>query len=677
MVPTDRPGTPVRVAVISGKGGTGKTTVATSLARVLAEGSGAPVTFADCDVEAPNGHLFLGPRIETEHEVLVPRARIDREKCIGCGDCVPICRFAAILPVPGGATVLPDLCHGCGACVRHCPQTALHEIEQLIGTVLVGSSGALRTVEGRTEVGQEESPEVIKAVLGRLPGNGWAILDGPPGTACPFTATLSGADVVLLVVEPTPCGLHDLDLAVEVVREIGLPHAAVLNRAGAGDDDVRSHCERAGIELLLEIPHSRRIARACAVGELLVETEPSLAPALLQVASRLAEIAGAGASSRPVLREGRGPGTVPVPWSEPDLRPSALVAAARAVGPGLDVGSGHDRAPELIVLSGKGGTGKTTVTASLAYLAHLADPVRCPRTLTGGADRVLPPGGRGDGEAGQGGARARIVLADADVDASNLHLLLPGRPGGRWLFVGGQSASIDPALCEGCGACLDACRFDALRESCEPGGPVTVDTIACEGCGVCVDLCPSGAACLFDDPCGEWGLSETGIGPMVHARLRPGRHNSGKLVSLVRGQAADLGRVRGSDLLIGDGPPGIGCPATSAATGADRVLLVTEPTRSGLHDLRRIADLTARLGVRTAVCLNKVDLSPRMAEELLAEVTRRGLPVLGTVRYDEAVRRAHLDRTCVVEHAPDSHAAQDIRDLWTQVLRWIENEEKP
>jgi len=683
MGPTGRSAAPMRVAVISGKGGTGKTTVATGLAGVLAAGTGGTghgrrVTFADCDVESPNGHLFLAPAIHEEHEVVVLRARIDRDRCTGCGECVPVCRFAAILPVPGGAAVLPDLCHGCGACVPRCPEHAVEEIDQPVGTVRVGTArvgaaGTVGTVEGRLAIGQDESPEVIKAVLERVPRDGWTVLDGPPGTACPFTATLSGADAVLLVTEPTPSGLHDLDLAVEAVREVGLPHAVVLNRSGTGADTVREHCERAGLELLLEIPHTLRIARACAAGELLVDAEPGLVPALLRVAQRLAELAatasgGPAAFRTPAAPTAQGPRTGTDPWTPPNLRPSAVAAAAR------EAGTGREGAPELVVLSGKGGTGKTSITASLAHLAHWQDPGPGRRTAAADARGRDPGDGRGDG---RGDTTRRIVLADADVDASNLHLLLPGRAGGRWPFAGGRSATIDPDLCEACGACLDHCRFDALRESGGPGGPVTVDTIACEGCGVCVDLCPNGAASLVDDPCGEWGVCTTDAGPMVRARLRPGRHNSGKLVSLVRAQAQDLGRTGGSGLLIADGPPGIGCPATASACGADRVLLVTEPTRSGLHDLCRVADLTAGLGVRTAVCVNKVDLAPSVAEDLVAEIERRDLPLLGTVRYDEAVRRAHLERTCVVEHAPDSDAAHDIRNLWTQVLRWIEDKEQP
>ena len=286
---------------------------------------------------------------------------------------------------------------------------------------------------------------------------------------------------------------------------------------------------------------------------------------------------------------------------------------------------------ELVVLSGKGGTGKTSVTASLAALA--------------GAP----------------------TLVDCDVDASNLELLLSPRLQERTAFTSGQRATIDPEKCTGCGRCEELCRFEAISAT----GPVNshgsatcrVDPPVCEGCGVCARFCPAQAITLHPSDGGEWFVSETRFGPLVHARLRPGQGNSGKLATLVRDHARKLARASARPLMLIDGPPGVGCPVMASITGATRVLAVTEPTPSGLHDLERVLALARHFRIPAWVCVNKSDLN----EELTAQIERRaaesGATVAGRIPYDPAVTAAQRQGVPVVEHGT-SPASQALAQLW-------------
>lgn len=632
----DTPDRVVRVAVASGKGGTGKTTVATSLARSLAD-RGGRVAYLDCDVEAPDGHLFLPLSVVHRSEVSVSVAQIDSARCLGDGACARVCRFGAVLSLPGGSLVFPDLCHGCGGCVLACPQRAVQEIRRGVGSVEAGYSGDLAVRQGRMDVGRQAEHEMVRAVRAAAPEAEWVILDAPPGVGCPVVETIRGTDVVLLVTEPTPAGLHDLKLAVELVRELGIPCGVVLNRAGQRDPGVRAFCAGEDLPVLADIPETLEIARAYSRGHLVVEAVPALRPLFDRLATRLAALAGNGSQREPIRSAG---------GIAQDLGPQPRRDEAVPGSGSLDVGDACQASPirEVVVLSGKGGTGKTSIAACLAALAESP------------------------------------AMVDADVDAANLHLLLDPRTRERRPFAGGQLAVVDSQRCTGCGLCAEHCRFDALDLDDTPDGTLdghavgglvaVVDPAACEGCGVCVDVCPEQAVDLVPRRSGEWFTSTTAFGPMAHARLVPGQQNSGKLVSLVRDRARALGQGEDRRLLVSDGPPGVGCPAIAALAGADQTLLVTEPTLSGLHDLRRIAALAQQFGVPAAVCINKVDLNPALVAELEMEAARQGLPVLGRVHYDEAVGSAHQAGTCVVVHAPQSPAARDIRVLWRHVQEW-------
>jgi MinD superfamily P-loop ATPase len=263
----------MRIAIASGKGGTGKTTVAVNLAVALAR-TDTPVCYADCDVEEPNGHLFLSPAIEHSRTVGLPVPKVDREKCTACGRCGDICRFSAIVCVAREVLAFPELCHGCGGCTRVCPEQAITEKERPVGTLETGTAGDIRFVHGRLRIGEAMSPPLIRAVKRELDGTGVTLIDAPPGTSCPVITAIEEADFVLLVTEPTPFGLNDLELALEMVRTLGIPHGVVVNRHENGNDTARDFCRSRDVRILAEIPDDRRVAEAYSRGEAVLDAVP-------------------------------------------------------------------------------------------------------------------------------------------------------------------------------------------------------------------------------------------------------------------------------------------------------------------------------------------------------------------------------------------------------------------
>ena len=283
---------------------------------------------------------------------------------------------------------------------------------------------------------------------------------------------------------------------------------------------------------------------------------------------------------------------------------------------------------ELVVISGKGGTGKTSVAASLAVLADSP------------------------------------VMADCDVDAADLHLVFSPVIRERNEFWSGHQAVIRSGICTGCGKCRDLCRFDAVgRVDTAPGDSVYfVDPTACEGCGVCVRFCPAGAIDFPERHCGHWMVSDTRVGPMVHGRLGTAAENSGRLVSLVRSEARRVAKADDRKCIIVDGPPGIGCPVIASVTGAKMVLAVTEPTLSGEHDLKRVLELTAHFRIPTWVAMNKWDLNPEITLRVEGEAVAAGAQLAGRIRYDPGVTEAQMNGRAVVE--TDAPSAGDIEMMW-------------
>ena len=258
------------ISVASGKGGTGKTTVATNLSLSLGDG----VRLLDCDVEEPNAHLFLRPEITEVQEVTTFIPAIDDELCTACRKCADICRFRALTVIGEKVLVFPELCHSCGGCIEVCPENAIAEGNRPLGVVESGSCGNLGFGHGRLRVGEAMAPPLIRKVRTQENGAGTIIIDAPPGTSCPVIAAMKGTDFVLLVTEPTPFGLHDLKLAVEAVKVLGIPCGLVINRADMGNSQVSEYAEKEQLPLLMEIPFDRRIAEAYSRGETIVELMP-------------------------------------------------------------------------------------------------------------------------------------------------------------------------------------------------------------------------------------------------------------------------------------------------------------------------------------------------------------------------------------------------------------------
>ena len=287
---------------------------------------------------------------------------------------------------------------------------------------------------------------------------------------------------------------------------------------------------------------------------------------------------------------------------------------------------------ELVVISGKGGTGKTSLVACFAALHE------------------------------------NKALADCDVDAADLHLVADACILHREPFKGGKKARVLADLCNGCGECERLCRFDAISENGHAGDAdgFHVDPISCEGCGVCALICPMQAIEFEEVVNGECFVSETRHGPMVHARLGIAEGNSGKLVSVVRNKARGIAVKRDLDMVLIDGPPGIGCPVIASVTGTDLALVVTEPTLSGLHDLERVRQLTNHFRIKTIACVNKCDLNPEMSSRIEEHCGESGVEIVGRIPYDNVVTTAQIDKLSVVEFS-DGAVSQEIRRIWGRV----------
>lgn len=279
----------MRIAVASGKGGTGKTTVSVSLAQVMAERE--PTTLIDCDVEEPNDHLFVRPEITVEVPVEVPVPKVDLRACDACGQCSRACRFNAIISLQTKAMVFEELCHGCGGCALVCPRRAITEVNRSVGTVREGRRDMLRFVDGRLNVGEAMAVPVIREVTRRVRNDELTILDCPPGTSCSMIAAVRGAEAGLLVTEPTPFGLNDLRLAVETFRLLEVPFGVVVNRADMGDGRVVDYCREEGIDVLLTIDEDRDIAEATSRGVPAHHGRPRLTRQLVELAEAAKELA--------------------------------------------------------------------------------------------------------------------------------------------------------------------------------------------------------------------------------------------------------------------------------------------------------------------------------------------------------------------------------------------------
>ncbi len=599
------------LTVASGKGGTGKTTFAVNLAYALAR-RGENVRLLDCDVEEPNDHLFVKPDFALESDVTVLKPVWDQEKCTGCGRCTEACNYNAIALVKGKVLIFSELCRSCGACTYVCPEEALREESVTVGKVqATPRHEPFFFAHGLLNIGESLAPRVVQAVKTHISSQAVNILDASPGTACPVVKALEGADVAVLLTEPTPFGLNDLKLAAAMALGLGIPTGVVVNRSNGEDRIIADWADSVGVPIVGRIPFERKYAETYSTGDILVEWHPELVANLLDIYKTLRELRGTTVAAAPKME------TAEVTAGDVAPFPKGHATDYR----------------EITIISGKGGTGKTTVTGSFAVLSN------------------------------------NQILADNDVDAADLHLLLMPRIRESHPFVGGTRAEVDSSMCVGCGKCADACRFSSFRFDGPASGVVDktwrVDPLACEGCGLCALVCPADAIRTKDAVTGDWYISETNHGPMVHARLGIAEENSGRLVTQVRNRAGALAAEFRAGRILGDGPPGTGCPVIASVSGADLILVVTEPTVSGVHDMERVLDLAAHFGVAALVIINKADLNSEQAARIDAIAQEKKSRVIARIPFDRAVNDALMAGKTVVKYR-ESAAAEAIRNAWEE-----------
>jgi MinD superfamily P-loop ATPase len=578
------------------------------------------IRYLDCDVEEPNGHLFLKPDVYDEEDVmLLSPVGVDEDKCIRCGKCAEACNFNAIAVIKGKVLFFNDLCHVCGACKIVCPTDAIVEKDKKIGTLKHGKSGEidfhyalLETAEGGM------SSRLIKRVKNSI-GEGINILDSPPGTACPVVETVKDVDLCILVTDPTPFGINDLKLAVDMCRELEQEPIVLVNRAEYRDDSLKKYCRNADLEIIGEIPDDRKIAEIYSVGDLVIKKAPEYMYLFKELALKIVS----RAQVKTAVRKRKKRVEKPTPVVEKAVQYRTY--------------SGK-KPKELVVISGKGGTGKTSLVACFAALS------------------------------------GETIISDCDVDAADLHLILEPTIKGRGSFSGGVIAEINQDKCTQCRRCYKACRFDAIEKVTEGQNEMfTINKTSCEGCGACYLVCQDNAIKIRDAVNGEWYISETRFGPMSHAKLGIAEENSGKLVTLVRSKKDRfVDEVNGGNALI-DGSPGTGCPVIASITGADYALIVTEPTVSGIHDMERIMAVIDFFHVKSGIVVNKYDLNEEMTKRIKVLANEHQCDFLGAIPYDKSITEAQMEKLSVVEYK-DGPLTKYIKEIWNKVDQSLKNE---
>lgn len=604
----------LKIAISSGKGGTGKTLIATNIARAI-EQKGLKINYLDCDVEAPNGHLFLKPEFEQKTAVcLNSPVGIDTDECTGCGKCVDVCRYNALASVNTKILFFPTMCHMCGACQLVCPFNAITEGNREIGELIIARSGQINLTYGLLKTGEAGmSPRLIRKVKENL-CDGINILDSPPGTACPVVETVRDVDLCVLISDSTPFGIHDLKLSVSMCRELNQEPVVVINRARGSNDDLISYCHDASVGIIGEIPDDRSIAECYSDGNLIIDNLPNYQSAFTKLAGKILYRASLAPPAKKNVRD--------IFPGEPANIPQE--SGFNGEGPA-------EKTKEIVVISGKGGTGKTSIAACFSTL----DP--------------------------------KMAIADCDVDASDLHLILQPEIMLTGSFSGGDLATIDTDKCTLCDKCRDACHFDAIRRTSEHEQTAyNVAPLQCEGCGVCALVCPAEAVQLEAAINGNWFISRTRFGPMSHARLGIAEENSGRLVSLVRRNKDKLAQLNGLNEGLIDGSPGTGCPVVASITAAEYAIIVTEPTVSGIHDMIRILELIEHFDVPGGLIINKFDLNQSRSNEIKQIAEKRDVKILGMLPYDERFTEAQFKGLSLIEYAEDD-LTHEIHQIWNEV----------
>ena len=594
----------MKITIASGKGGTGKTTVALSLASVFANELKKSTHLVDCDVDAANAHLFINEEANRHVPALVKKPRVDESKCTGCGKCQRACHYNAITVLLNNPLIFDELCHSCGACEYVCPEKAISYQDKSIGKFhfMDSSEAGFALSWGELFIGEVQAPEMIRQ-LKEMSGNEEVRLyDASPGAGCPVRETMIGSDVILLVTEPTPFGLNDLKMAAALAHELGIPTAIVVNRSRHEFDMISKFSEETNIPIIGRIPFAQPYAATCSMGRILAVDHEELIPEFIKIADALTRLQELRSKSP----------TINV--CELEEQPIYQSGNKKKL----------ENTKEFVIMSGKGGTGKTTLSAALAKLTRDS------------------------------------MYFDADVDASNLPILLSGKRISEKRFIGGKKANIDEDLCIHCNLCVEACHFSAISE-----GP-TIIPEACEGCAFCTIVCPHHAIDMMDAETGYLFLSESEKGPVSHAFLHIGEENSGKLVSQVRDQSNAVSSERGFEQILGDGPPGTGCPVIAATTGSDMAIIVTEPSMSGIHDMQRAVDLTRHFNIPVVLVINKADMNAEQNMRIYDYCAAKKIDIVGEIPFDETVEKALTMEKDIMEY-PDSPAAGAIRDIYKKL----------
>lgn len=597
----------MKIAITSGKGGVGKTFVSTCLAQAF--GKTQDVTYIDCDVEAPNAHLFLQPEHTNAQEQMLECVEgVDPAKCNYCGLCAKNCFFNAIVVGKKNAMVFPELCRWCGACQIVCPQDALVTGQRSIGTIYNGKIGNINLNWATLQTGAGGMTVKLIERIKQEIKNDLAVLDSPPGTSCAVVNTINDADVVVLVSDPTRFGQHDLKLSVHLCKQMGIMPVVIINRAGIGDKgQLTAWCKAEGIEVIAEIPDDRTIAELYSKGLLPTEHLEHIERLFADIAARLLKVS----TNREIAVPTAGSNSNLFLDSDRSFNNTVTEQTPTAVN-------------EITIVSGKGGTGKTSLSACFAQLQQ-------------------------------------TVITDCDVDAADVHLLLEPEILESDQYQGGRVMSIDPDKCVGCQQCVDVCQWQAI--SIQDNG-VGIDPDRCEGCGSCKLICGVDAIDETKSNDGRWYFSSTRFGKMSHATLEPGKENSGKLVTLLRKNTSEKIIANDNPTVVLDGSPGTGCPVIASIGGAKAAIIVTEPTTSGLHDLKRILELTNHFKITSGVVINKCDLNPDVTNQIKDCAKDLKASILGQLPYDSVFIDAQQESKTVLEFAPESKVSKEIKSIW-------------
>jgi MinD superfamily P-loop ATPase len=462
------------------------------------------------------------------------------------------------------------------------------------------------------------SPRLIRRLKEHMK-EGITILDAPPGTACPALETIRGVDICILVLDPSPFGIHDGSLALELCRDSGIEPFVFINRENYPQEQLMSFISENKLQIIGSLPEDKEISYIYSEGGTVYDNIPGYKHVFADIRDRLIGH----------IRSGRRLSVGSV---------SAASGFSEETENAVQAGAGEEKAAagntrEIVIVSGKGGTGKTSVTAAFAALSKEACGVE-PNCF---------------------------VFADCDVDASDLHLVFKPLIIEHGEFSGGKAARIIREKCSGCGACFENCRFEAVITD----GSYRIDEDACEGCGVCALVCPEDAISLSPTIDGEWYQSRSRFGPTAHARLHTAAENSGRLVTLVRRKKDALAAQTGAELSLNDGSPGTGCPVIASLTGSAYAVVVTEPTLSGLHDLGRILDVCDHFSIPSGVIINKADINREKAEQIQAVIESRDADFLGSIPFDTTVTEAQIAGLSAVEYG-GGPAARALRGIWEE-----------